>query len=338
MRLLELGIWPGLTKHVCDRTDLVEFGLKYNVDFIAASFVQSAKDIDVIREVLGNKGKHIQIIAKIENQEGLTNFDAILAKADGIMVARGDLGMEIPLSKVFRAQKMMIQKCNAAGKTVVTATQMLESMTKNPRPTRAEASDVANAVLDGSDAVMLSGETAAGGYPIESISTMASICQEAEASICYNKLFRSAINDPRVTGLSPNLSPMESVVSSVIKTTLETDCKVILTLTTTGTAPRLLAKYRPKAHILMLTTDSRLCRQSNVLRGVHSVLYKAPKSKSEEVDYALEKGSTLAKEYGWIKEGDHVAAFFSWQFRLFKVIKEPTADSCGILGSIHSWS
>ena len=319
------------------RKDLVDFGLKYGVDFIAASFVQSADDIDTIREILGKKGKSIKIIAKIENQEGLLNFDAILERADGIMVARGDLGMEIPLSKVFLAQKMMIEKCNAAGKIVVTATQMLESMTKNPRPTRAEASDVANAVLDGSDAVMLSGETAAGGYPVEAISTMAAICREAEASISYPKLYRGTMNSSKGLEQSASLTPMMSLVSSAVKTSLEAQCKLILALTTTGTAPRLLARYRPEAQILMLTTEAQLCRQSKLLRGVHSMLYKAPKSKSEEVSYALEKGSTAAKEYGWIKEGDYVMAFFSWQFRLYKVLKEPQDDSCGILGSVQSW-
>lgn len=178
---------PVLTEK--DEDDLVEFGLKQGVDMIAASFVQSAADIATIRDVLGPRGAHIKIISKIENQEGLENYDEILEVTDSIMVARGDLGMEVPPEKVFLCQKWMIEKANLAAVPVITATQMLESMISAPRPTRAEASDVANAVLDGTDCVMLSGESANGAYPINAVTVMAKICIEAEKTLNYDRIF-----------------------------------------------------------------------------------------------------------------------------------------------------
>jgi len=220
---------------------LTEFGLKHGIDMVAASFVRKQEDIEYIRDLLGPRGNHIKIIAKIENQEGLNNYDEILASADGIMVARGDLGMEIPPEKVFIAQKWMIEKANIAAKPVITATQMLESMINAPRPTRAEASDVANSVLDGTDAVMLSGESANGSYPIQAVTIMGKCCAEAERCIDYKRTF----NDIKMftpTGVSTS----EALAASAVSTVNDLNIDLIIVITDTGALARLVSKYRPE--------------------------------------------------------------------------------------------
>jgi len=212
-----------------DKKDLVEFGIPQGVDFVAASFVQDAADVKIIRDTLGLRGRAIRIISKIENQEGINNIDEIIEATDGVMVARGDMGMEIDIEKVGLVQKMIIAKCNLKGKFVVTATQMLDSMERVPRPTRAEATDVLNAVLDGTDVVMLSGETAAGKFPEQAVKTMRRICEQAEAVLDYKQLY---LNMRRVTlDIFGKMSTVESVCSSAVKTTVDSGCPLIVSLT-----------------------------------------------------------------------------------------------------------
>jgi len=292
---------PTLTAQ--DEDDLVNFGLAQGVDYIAASFVRKGSDIDNIRNVLGPRGKAIKIIAKIENQEGLENFDEILEKTDGIMVARGDLGMEIAPEKVFLAQKMMIHKCNVAGKPVVTATQMLESMIQNPRPTRAECTDVANAVLDGTDCVMLSGETANGSFPEAAVKVMGMTCCEAESILDYDQLFLSVRS--RTLAANGTVATAEAVCSSAVKTAFEVGAKMLVVLTETGTTARYISKYRPQMPILVLTGMAEVARQTNgYMRGVHSVAVGSMIG----TDSILVRAADIGKEKGWVKSGDIIVA------------------------------
>jgi pyruvate kinase len=283
-----------------DKDDLLNFAIPQGCNFVAASFVQSADDVREIRALLGRRGRHIKIISKIENEAGLTNFDEILEETDGIMVARGDLGMEIPTEKVFLAQKTMIGKCNLKGKVVITATQMLESMCNNPRPTRAEASDVANAVLDGSDCVMLSGETAGGNFPVEAVSIMARICIEAESVIDYNQVYMSI----RAGTLSRDdeMSIPESVCSSAVKAAIDTKAALIIALTETGSTARQIAKYRPAVGILALSATESSVKHLAIQRGVTSLQVPS----FQGTDHVLKGAMDTAKDCGLVKVGDKV--------------------------------
>lgn len=286
---------PTLTEK--DEDDLVNFGLKEGIDMIAASFVRKADDVHYIRDVLGPRGAHIKIISKIENHEGLNNYEAILEASDGIMVARGDLGMEIPVEKVFIAQKYMIDKANIAGKPVITATQMLESMIKAPRPTRAEATDVANAVLDGSDCVMLSGETASGMYPLDAVSIMAKLCAEAELCVNYENVF-NLINKytPRP------ITTKEAVCAAAVKTAVDINATLLIVITETGATARLVAKYRPVQPVLALCMSASVIRQLNLTRGVFSL--KIPSFIG--TDNLINDAMKYAVDSGYCNKGDNI--------------------------------
>lgn len=292
---------PVLTKQ-CIK-DLTEFGLEYPVDMIALSFTQSAADVEMARSVLGERGSHIKIISKIENQEGLNNYDEILEATDGVMVARGDLGMEIPPEKVFLAQKMMIRKCNIIGKPVITATQMLESMCNNPRPTRAECTDVANAVLDGTDSVMLSGETAGGEYPVEAVTMMAHICREAESVIDYKSLYL-AVRGSTIANMG-HMVTAEAIASSAVKTALDMDAKMLVVLTESGNTARMVAKYRPKMPILILTPSKHVAQQCyGLLRGTECRVVGSMMGTAG----ILVRAAKIGIECGFLKPGETLVA------------------------------
>jgi pyruvate kinase len=286
-----------------DKDDLINFGLKYGVDMIAASFVRKGSDIIAIRDTLGPAGKHIKIIAKIENQEGLHNYDDILSQTDGIMVARGDLGMEIPIEKVFLAQKMMIRKANLSGKPVITATQMMESMITNARPTRAECSDVANAVLDGTDCVMLSGETANGAHPVSAVRFMARTCTEAEGVVNYSQLF-GAIRESTLHEVG-QMGVAEAVASSAVKTAIDMGAKAILVCSETGNTARLVAKYRPPMPVLVLTATESVARQvSGLVRGVRCMVMGSMIG----TEGIIHRAEDVLKDMGLVRSGDTVVA------------------------------
>uniref|UniRef100_A0A1D1XJG8 Pyruvate kinase n=1 Tax=Anthurium amnicola TaxID=1678845 RepID=A0A1D1XJG8_9ARAE len=292
-----------------DKNDLL-FGVENNVDMIFASFIRSGEDVREIKSILGEKGSRIKIISKIENQQGLNNFDDILKESDGIMVARGDLGIEIPASNVFVAQKMIIAKCNIAGKPVVCATQMLESMTYNPRPTRAEVSDVANAVLDGADCVMLSGETAKGTYPLEAVTMMHETCIIAESVICYPPLF----NELKASTRLPT-ETTETVASSAVSASHEHHAACILVLSTSGNTARLISKYRPRCPIITVTREEQTARQIHLYRGCYPFVYDKPKDKDWQIDVEnrISWGISRAANLGILKSGDPVIAIQGWK-------------------------
>ncbi|KAG7193910.1 Pyruvate kinase [Scheffersomyces spartinae] len=291
-----------------DKAD-IRFGVKNDVDMIFASFIRTGNDIKEIRKVLGEDGKAIKIIAKIENQQGVNNFDDILKETDGVMVARGDLGIEIPASQVFVVQKQLIAKCNLAGKPVICATQMLESMTYNPRPTRAEISDVGNAILDGSDCVMLSGETAKGLYPAEAVAIMHNTVITAEKAIPYSALFN------QIRALIPRPTPTsETCAMAAVSASYEQGAGAIVVLSTSGDTARLVSKYKPQVPVLMVTRNQKSARASHLSRGVYPFIYEKPAVENwqEDVENRLRWAVAEALELGIIKKGDAIISIQGW--------------------------
>ncbi len=284
---------PGITEK--DAND-IRFGLENDIDYIAASFVRKPSDVLEIREILEETGNEsVQIIPKIENQEGVDNLDDILSVSDGLMVARGDLGVEIPAEQVPVVQKDMIRKCNLDGKPVITATQMLDSMQSNPRPTRAEASDVANAIFDGTDAIMLSGETAAGDYPVEAVQTMNRIALVSEGR-------KEAKTD--IGSLKPSTEGdmAEAISQSVAYTARSLSVSTIVAATESGHTAKMISKYRPSAKIIALTFSESQARKLVLAWGVAPFVVEKPASTDEMMSLA----GTVAKESGYAQDGDTI--------------------------------
>ena len=288
---VELGL-PAISEQ--DERDII-FGIQNDMDFVAASFIQRPADVEEIRHLIAKHGGHMEIIPKIENLAGVNNFDEILAVSDGIMVARGDLGVEVPAEDVPVIQKEIIRKCNAVGKPVIVATQMLESMTTNPRPTRAEVSDVGNAIFDGADAIMLSGETASGDYPVEAVKTMSTIALRMEESLEYDTIIRSR-------SIRERSSVTDAVSHATVQLAYETSAAAILTPTQSGYTTRVVSKYRPKAMIVAYAPSPMIARHINLRWGV----YPMQGRKWTSVEDMIESCTRGALSHGYVKEGDKV--------------------------------
>ena len=282
---------PYLSKQ--DEKDIL-FGIENGFDFIAASFVRCARDVLDIREVLDkHKCDHIRIIAKIENNDGVQNIEEILAVSDGVMVARGDMGVEIDFTEIPIIQKNIIWHCYNSGKPAITATQMLESMMNNPRPTRAEITDVANAIYDGTSAIMLSGETAAGKFPVEAVKTMAAIAERTEADINYDKRLRNR-------GLEDHMGIADAMAHAACTTAMDIKAKAIVTVSKSGETARLLCKYRPTPPIIACVTSEQVYRHLSLSWGIVPMVMPLVKTTDDLIDTSAE----LAQKAGYLKEGD----------------------------------
>ena len=270
---------PALTQR--DIED-IKFGIEQGVDYIAASFIRSAKDVISIRRILEEENADIMIISKIENRQGVENIDEIIEVTDGIMVARGDLGVEIPAEEVPLVQKMLIKKCNDAGKPVITATQMLDSMMRNPRPTRAEVSDVATAIFEGSDAIMLSGETASGSYPVEAVQTMARIAEMIENSLDYEDILKA-----KKIGCTNKIA--DSISYATCRTCLDLKASAIISATSSGYTAAAVSKFRPAAPIIAATESEKVMRKLSLYWGVYPVKISKMNSTDEIIEMSVER-------------------------------------------------
>ena len=277
-----------------DRADII-FGIENNFEFLATSFTRTKEDILQVREILDEYGSDMKIIAKIENMQGIDNLEEILEVSDGIMVARGDMGVEIPMEEVPVLQKKMIKMANAKGKHVITATQMLESMIKNPRPTRAEATDIANAIYDGTTAIMLSGETAAGKYPVEAVKTMAKIAEKAEKDIDYRN--RSKRSD---YGEKEDITT--AIAYATCSAAMDLNATAIITVTLSGFTARAISRFKPQCPIIGCAAGEKVCRELNLQWGVTPLPIKQENSTDELFADAVE----TAKKAGYVKSGDVV--------------------------------
>ena len=279
-----------------DTRDIL-FGIEQGFDLISASFARNAQDIMEIRHILDEHNSKIRIIAKIENQEGIDNIDEILTVADGIMVARGDMGVEIDFAEIPAIQKHLIDRAMSAGKICITATQMLDSMIVNPRPTRAEITDVANAIYDGTTAIMLSGESAAGLYPVEAVKTMARIAERTEQDINYRcRIQKQQLTDDRTLDITTAISYATCTVA------MDLNAAAIITVTMSGFTANMIARYKPGCQIIGCTVDKKVCRQLNLLWGVNPVLIK----KENTTDSLFEEAVFKSKQAGLVKPGDTV--------------------------------
>lgn len=288
---------PGVNVNLPSITDKdiadIRFGLEQGVDFIAASFIRKPSDVIAIRQIVEEYGAQVDIIAKIESRQGVDNLADIINVADGVMVARGDLGVEVPAEEVPVLQKTMIEMCNRLGKPVITATQMLESMTQNPRPTRAEASDVANAIFDGTDAIMLSGETAAGKYPVVTVETMARIAARAEQAVDFEDLLET-----RAAAIQRTVT--DGISHAVCNVAQDLGVTAIVTATASGHTARMIAKYRPQVPVIAVTPNAKVLRKLALVWGVEPLLIGDVKGTDEMIDTSVE----AALSSGHISAGD----------------------------------